>query len=255
MTWRYTTSNRTAAGCTPGTPYCAVGLLRSAGILRRSERSGGQGAICLRSLDDDAIATCLLRLIQRLIGQLDCTLRRPIDGRRNDTDAHTHGDLRQVRPICLMRRDLQTLHGMAKPFGRVLHVRERQVVENYSELLSSIARCKIQGPACEILYRLGDAAQRNVPGLVTERVVVSLEVIDVDHEYRDGALIAQRMLPDTQQMFIEGATVHQSGKPVAGGELTNECGLEKIPAGRFLDVVVNDCADGAGQRQDDRAVQ
>src|ERR1017187_551769 len=98
MTRRYTTSNRTAAGCTPGTPgtpsYCAVGLLRSAGILRRSERSGGQGAICLRSLDDDPIATCLLRLIQRLVGQLACTLMRPTDGRRNATDAHTHGDLR-----------------------------------------------------------------------------------------------------------------------------------------------------------------
>src|SRR5580658_1915009 len=114
------------------------------------------------------------------------------------------------------------MDGLTQLLGQLRHIIRGHVAKDQAELLTTVARSNIQRPAREFLNHRTDAAQREIAGLVTERIVVALEVIHIDHAYGDGAALAQRTEPYAPQMLVESATVQQPGQAVAREHLADE---------------------------------
>src|SRR5690606_39638284 len=71
----------------------------------------------------------------------------------------------------------------------------------------------IFGGACAAAaQRLTNAAQHFIASDVAVLVVVGLEIVDVDHQQRQFALIAQGAAPLDLQVFVEVAAVGQAGR-------------------------------------------
>ncbi len=130
--------------------------------------------------------------------------------------------------------------GEARPdplgaLGRLVGRGDRQ---GSDELLAAVARDQVLGPG-RLAEHAGHLAEHGVAGVVAERVVDPLEVVDVEHqdrqaEPRDVAEVGQR--PD---LVEEERPVVQAGQRVAHGPLEH-LALEPLVAGVEADELDDD---------------
>ena len=95
----------------------------------------------------------------------------------------------------------------------------------------------------------GDASQTIIAGLMSVVIVVELEVIDVDHEDRDGVLRLRCVAPDGPRTRLERMAVHETGKAVQLGDFHQEPAFKKRGAPRMLERVRAGGADDVGRQQ------
>ena len=92
------------------------------------------------------------------------------------------------------------------------------------------------------LQHLRHVAQRAIAGLVAVAVVVGFEVIDVDEQDRDDALLVGRALPQLLELLVEHAPVLHARQRVVLRELGHRVGLEEPRARRSLERARDDAA-------------
>src|SRR5207245_7201514 len=88
--------------------------------------------------------------------------------------------------------------------------------------------------------------QSVVPRLMSVAVVVRLEVIDIYQQQREGAAVAQRLLPHAREVVIEGTAVLQTGQSVTGRHLAHQAPLEEGRAQLPFHTAIDECPDRAG---------
>ncbi len=112
--------------------------------------------------------------------------------------------MRQVQRLDL-RADRLGQHG-----GGV----ERGLGEQQHEFLAAVARRQIGGAQRARLQRRGHLLQADVAGGVAKRVVVQLEVVDVEHDQRQRLAAADRAQPLLLEETVEAAAVGDLGQLV-----------------------------------------
>ena len=123
--------------------------------------------------------------------------------------------------------DVQLAHDGTDPVRDLPGSLVVDVIKDDRELLAAVACQDIHGPTDYFLNSLGDLAQGEIAGLVSVKVVVGFEVIDVDQQDRQCAPIDDRPLPQQLEVLIEDAAIFGSCQGVALGQLGNEPSLEK----------------------------
>ena len=101
-------------------------------------------------------------------------------------DADRHGDGRGG-PAPLGPR----AERFADALGELEGLRGRRLGQEHDKLVSAVTRRQIRG-AARRAERLGDGEQRGVAGVVPGVVVDLLQVVDVDHQQREGRLVTNR---------------------------------------------------------------
>ena len=110
--------------------------------------------------------------------------------------------------------DVPLLDRAANALGEDSRAARVRVGQQHGELLAAIARDDVAGAADAVVDDGGDLLERVVAGLVTERVVVGLEAVDVGHQQREARLGAHRPPPLHLQFFFERSTVGDVGDRV-----------------------------------------
>src|SRR5450432_2087071 len=83
------------------------------------------------------------------------------------------------------------------------------------DLLPAIAGHHVEGTAPRrSADRGGHILQATIPGLVAIAVVVGLEVVDVDQQYRDRDVRDPGVLPQVPRLLLQSGTIEQPGEPV-----------------------------------------
>ncbi len=142
--------------------------------------------------------------------------------------------------------DSQSSHTLKQALGYVYYVRLGQVVQNDCELFAPVAGGQVEWASRHALNNSGDASECDITHQVPMRIVVSLEMIDVDHEDADGASITHGLLPGSMQVVIETATVHEPRQSIAHRKFVDDRALqEALPVGP-VDVPGNDRAENHG---------
>src|SRR5690606_20715617 len=126
----------------------------------------------LGSLEHDAIAPFELRLIERLVRDLDQALQTPRRVRLHDRDANAHRHDAAVRTLV---RNLERLHVAPDLLRQGARVIARRPVQQQHELLSAVTRREVERALRAARDRLRDALQRVIARLVAVEVVVNLE--------------------------------------------------------------------------------
>ena len=112
---------------------------------------------------------------------------------------------------------------------------------------------------------LGDRAQQHVAFQMAVRIVVSLEMIDVDHQHRQGPTLVEAAIPLALQSIFQRAAIGHAGQRVFGGQF-GELAVDRFElVGAFADARLElavglDVALGASaheflDQQDDHAQQ
>src|SRR6185437_5198446 len=138
--------------------------------------------------------------------------------------------------------DVERVNGIAQLFRYTAYAVAVQIVQSDHELFTAITGSHVQRTARETLYHLRHATQRAISRLMTVTVVVCLEVVNVDQQQCQAAMITQGLLPDTGEVLIEGTAILEAGETVSGGHLTHEASLEERRALLPLDAAVHECS-------------
>src|SRR5262249_39799728 len=117
-------------------------------------------------------------------------------------DAYAHGDAE----LDLVGDDLRAHHALADTLGDRSRARQAGFGQQNSELLAAEAANDIR-LALAIETRSRDRPDRGVADGMAGAVVDRLEVIDVEHQHRDGAIIALEAAPFSIEAFQKMAAV------------------------------------------------
>src|SRR6185312_14480420 len=128
------------------------------------------------------------------------------------------------------------------------------IVENRSELLTAVARHEIHGTAHERLDGLCDPAQSEVASQVSVAVVVSLEVIDIEHQDGNDTAIQHRLLPKVCKMLVEHPPVFHARERIVLCEVRDEAVFEKASTRAPFEMQGSHRARNHGQSQEYAAV-
>src|SRR6185312_8895287 len=107
------------------------------------------------------------------------------------------------------------MNGVAQLFRDSLNTAGIQVEQRDDELFTAIPRSHVEGTAGKTLHHLSHPPQRAIACLMAVAVVVRFEVIDIDQQQRQAAMIAHRLLPHPREVLLEGTSVLQTGESVA----------------------------------------
>ena len=91
--------------------------------------------------------------------------------------------------------------------------------QDHGKLLAAVTGDQIARAKHHFLEHLGNLLQAVVAGLMPVGIVEALEVIDIDHQQRQGTQVATLALPLVAQFFVKAAAVGDSRQSVAGGQL------------------------------------
>ena len=169
----------------------------------------------LGGVEAERPAAVALGLVERAVRALEQLLE--VAGVvREDRDADARRDLELV-PLeherLLERGQQVTRDDPGLLAGVALEVAEQQ-----HELVAAVAGQHVLG-ACAGGEPPRDLAQQLVAGAVAERVVDHLEVIEVDVEQRDGAIVPSRAGQRVDQVLVELGAVGQPGQRVVVGHV------------------------------------
>ena len=119
-------------------------------------------------------------------------------------------------------------NGGPQPFGNREGVDARAVGQQHDELVAAV-------PGGEVArlgvadHRAGDLAEHGVTGLVADRVVHVLEVIDVEHDEREGRLPPVRARHLALERLLEQPAIGEPGEAVAGREVLDLGEQRRVP--------------------------
>src|SRR6185437_15073746 len=139
------------------------------------------------------------------------------------------------------------VNGVAQLFRDSVNTVGVQVEQRDDELLAAIPRSHVEGTAGKTLHHLSHPPQCAIACLMAVAVVVGLEVVDIDQQQRQAAMIAHRLLPHPREVLLESTSVLQTGESIARGHLSHERALQKRRTQLPLDTAVNEGPDGTGQ--------
>ncbi len=123
-------------------------------------------------------------------------------GRMTHGDAGAHGERRAAG--C---EDAGGVDGGPHAFGDLDRARERRVLEDDDEFFAAVACREIAAATDGIRDRLADRVQRHIACLMTERVVVELEAVDVDDGERQRTVAPSRAAERASKLLIEATPV------------------------------------------------
>ena len=115
--------------------------------------------------------------------------------RRERRDADAHGQRRSALGA-------DGGHALAHALGDLVGARRAAVDQYDRELVAAVAGDEVDAPAA-IFEDAGDAAQGVVAGFVAEGVVVSLELVEIDEQQGELAVLAARALNVQRHAFSE----------------------------------------------------
>ena len=137
--------------------------------------------------------------------------REPVPHRDPDARRHGHGGC----VISVSERE-RLLERFQQPLGDELRAgRERQLFGDHDELIAPETPERVGG-AHDTVQSRGYRPQQLVPGVVTERVVDGLEVVQVDEQRRDRRLAAARAHQHLLGAVQDQGPVRQPRKRVVG---------------------------------------
>jgi hypothetical protein len=125
-----------------------------------------------------AVAALSFGLVERLVRELEGAYGTAVRRRPERRDADADGDSRKRPGGSVL--DVQLAHDGTDPVRDLPGLLVVDVIKDDRELLAAVACQDIQGPTDYFLNSLGDLAQGEIAGLVSVKVVVGFEVIDVD---------------------------------------------------------------------------
>src|ERR1700722_312605 len=105
-------------------------------------------------------------------------------------DSHRNSELSQ-RLLSIVQRE--TFHFRTQGVRTDSSVLRCRLGKKNGELLAAIAAAYVCGTK-EIAKQVGQRLEHHVPGIVSERVIESLEVIEIEKEDCDGLSLATRKL-------------------------------------------------------------
>ncbi len=106
---------------------------------------------------------------------------------------------------------------LAQPLVEPLCLFDPGLGEDDRELVAAVAGCDV-GRAQHLAEPVGDAGERDVPDEVTEPVVDLLEVVEVEDDEREAAVVAARAGDLALERLFEVARVVQARPRVEVGE-------------------------------------
>ena len=156
----------------------------------------------------------MLGAVQGAVGRVDQLPRFRAGAGQGRGGADADGDAGTVRALA---RQLQPLYALADAFGHDGHALERLVRQDDGKLFAAIAghhvvRAHFAG------HGAGHLAQAQVAALVAVAVVVFLEIVDIDHQQRQGLALPLGALPLGQEGVVEAAPVRQARQAIARGQ-------------------------------------
>ncbi len=90
--------------------------------------------------------------------------------------------------------------------------------QKHRELLSAVAGHDIAWTVDVAGYASRNGPKQIVSLLMSEGVVVDLEVVGIDHQHRQRRMSANRPIPFGSQTLVEPASVRDARQRVRGGE-------------------------------------
>ncbi|MNP47351.1 hypothetical protein D3C76_1414010 [compost metagenome] len=103
------------------------------------------------------------------------------------------------------------------------------VGQHQDELFAAVARRQVRGPAARLANGVGDLAQRLITVQMTKVVVISLEIVDIDHQKRQLRLVAHGPAPFQFHILIKMPAVGQSSQPIGVHQLLqHQVGVEQL---------------------------
>ena len=136
---------------------------------------------------------------------------------RHDSQADADGDLAAAR---LFVGNSQSFDGQAQLLGQPLCGRRVHARQDQQEFFTAVSRCQIAGPLRARLQGFRNGNQTLIAGLVTVKIVVFLEIIDINHDQGQRLAFALAVRQFSVQRGVEVATVVQSGQRIPAGLLT-----------------------------------
>ena len=213
----------------------------------RREREPLTGVRRLRLVERHRAATAALGLVHRVVGVLEERVRV---GRvlRVQRDADRRADVEER---------IGDLEGLVErggdPLARGLRGTARVLVaagaEQEQELVAALARQHVAGPR-EVRDAARGLGQHRVAGLVAERVVDELEVVEVEVEERERAVGAAGAAEVAADLLLQERPVREAGEAVVVGE-ERDLGLGALALGDVLPRA-QDRGDAAGAVVEDR---
>lgn len=168
-----------------------------------------------RRVHDDLVAPARLRAIQRVVGEfqrgLDGVAAFRIAGRHADARGHAAAHARVVA-------DAEIEDAGADRLGDRDGAVRVDVGQHDDEFLAAVTGRVIGRPAQAAGDAAADRGERIVAGLMALRVVVVLEVIDVDEQQRQRVLRARGAPPFARERDVEHAAVVEPGEAVGARE-------------------------------------
>ena len=137
---------------------------------------------------DDRIPSPLLGLVERGVRALYQRVgRAPVGGRHHGADADRDMGIHPGIGVWNPQAGDCVPAALRQSFERI----RIDVVPDDQELLSPVARDEIEGTLRAMLESAGDVTKAGIAGHVSQGIVVSLELVDVDHRDGDRVLSAR----------------------------------------------------------------
>jgi hypothetical protein len=109
------------------------------------------------------------------------------------------------------------LERFQQPLGDELRARrEREIFRDHDELIAPEAPERVGG-AHDAVQARRDRSQQLVPGVVTQRVVDALEVVQIDEQRRDRRVVATRAHQHLLDAVEDQRPVRQPRQRIVGG--------------------------------------
>ena len=103
--------------------------------------------------------------------------------------------------------DAQLLHGLAQALGHMQGMLRRHPVQDHGELLPAVAEDLAVAAAQAVAHGLGHPVQAGVSFLMSQRIVVDLEQVHIQHDEAGR-------LPQLRQPHVQGAPVGDARQAV-----------------------------------------
>ena len=161
--------------------------------------------------DDDAIAAAAFRLVKSLVGALQEQFQLIggfLEDGHADGDSHQAGEFVGVLGVQI----LKALTDFFRAEGSIL---QGAIGQEDDELFATVTAGEVFG-ADHTTKSFRHQAQGLVASGMAEGVVVTLEVIDIDHEEGEGSAVAAGAMALPLERFLEVAAIVETGERVAG---------------------------------------